>query len=93
MGWLGVMGSIASLAGPVLAGTIIDVGGSWRWVFLVSVPIGVVVLVTGPLVLPAGGAPGPPTGGRRRSTSSPSPWWWSPRACSRWPSCGPQEWG
>ncbi|MGE0728746.1 MAG: MFS transporter [Acidimicrobiia bacterium] len=58
MGWLGVMGSIASLAGPVLAGTIIDVGGSWRWVFLVSVPIGVVVLVTGPRVLPAGGGSG-----------------------------------
>ena len=54
MGWMGVMGSIASIAGPVLAGNIIDVGGSWRWVFLVSAPIGAVVLTVGPRVLSAG---------------------------------------
>ena len=54
MGWMGVMGSIASIAGPVLAGNIIDVGGSWRWVFLVSAPIGAVVLAAGPRVLSAG---------------------------------------
>ncbi|MCC6434000.1 MAG: MFS transporter [Acidimicrobiales bacterium] len=57
MGWMGVMGSIASIAGPVLAGTIIDVGGSWRWVFLVSVPVGLVVLAAGPRVLQAGPDP------------------------------------
>lgn len=54
MGAIGILGSLASLAGPVLAGNIIDIGGSWRWVFLVSVPIGVVVLVAGPRVLPPG---------------------------------------
>ena len=54
MGAIGIMGSLASLAGPVLAGNIIGLGGSWRWVFLVSVPIGLVVLVSGPRVLPAG---------------------------------------
>ena len=27
MGWMGVLGSLASMAGPILAGTIIDVGG------------------------------------------------------------------
>lgn len=47
MGWIGVMGSIASLLGPVLAGNLIDIGGSWRWVFLVSVPVALLVLGTG----------------------------------------------
>ena len=51
MGWLGVMGSLASLAGPVLAGNIIDIGGSWRWVFLVSLPIAIAVLITAPRYL------------------------------------------
>lgn len=54
MGAIGIMGSLASLSGPVLAGNIIDIGGSWRWVFLVSVPIGLAVLISGPRVLPAG---------------------------------------
>jgi EmrB/QacA subfamily drug resistance transporter len=58
MGAIGIAGSVASLAGPVLAGTIIDVGGSWRWVFLVSVPIALVALVVGPRVLPAGAPTG-----------------------------------
>ncbi len=56
MGAIGILGSLASLAGPVLAGNIIDIGGSWRWVFLVSVPIGVVVLAVGTRVLPRGAA-------------------------------------
>jgi EmrB/QacA subfamily drug resistance transporter len=54
MGAIGIMGSLASLAGPVLAGNIIDIGGSWRWVLLVSVPIGLAVLATGHRLLPAG---------------------------------------
>jgi len=57
MGMIGVLGSVASLLGPVLAGNIIDIGGSWRWVFLVPVPIGVVVLAVGRRVLPVGAAP------------------------------------
>ena len=51
MGWVGVMGSLASLAGPVMAGNVLELGGSWRWVFLAPVPIGVAVLVSGPRVL------------------------------------------
>lgn len=51
MGWLGVMGSVASLAGPVLAGNIIDIGGSWRWVFLVSLPVAALTLLAGPRYL------------------------------------------
>ncbi len=62
MGAIGILGSVASLAGPVLAGSIIDIGGSWRWVFLVSVPIGAVVLAVGPRVLPVGT---PTTSGER----------------------------
>ncbi|MDH4145169.1 MAG: MFS transporter [Acidimicrobiia bacterium] len=51
MGWVGVMGSIASLVGPVAAGSILEYGGSWRWAFLVSVPVGAAVLLAGPRVL------------------------------------------
>ena len=54
MGWSGVIGSLASLIGPVLAGNIIELGGSWRWVFLVSVPVCVLVLVVGPRLLQEG---------------------------------------
>lgn len=54
MGWLGVMGSVASLLGPVLAGNIISIGGSWRLVYLAPVPIAVVVLTFGPRVLEPG---------------------------------------
>jgi EmrB/QacA subfamily drug resistance transporter len=59
MGAIGIAGSVASLLGPVLAGNIIDIGGSWRWVFVVSVPIGIVVLLSGPRLLPAGAPSGP----------------------------------
>ena len=54
MGWMGVMGSIASLIGPILAGNVISIGGSWRWVFLAPVPIAAIVLFAGPRVLHAG---------------------------------------
>jgi EmrB/QacA subfamily drug resistance transporter len=58
MGWMGVMGSIASLIGPVVAGNIITIGGSWRWVFVVPLPIAVVVLIAGPRLLSEGRDPG-----------------------------------
>jgi EmrB/QacA subfamily drug resistance transporter len=51
MGWNGMIGSLASLLGPVLAGNVIEIGGSWRWVFLASLPLGVPVLVFGPRFL------------------------------------------
>ena len=51
MGWNGLIGSLASLLGPVLAGNVIEFGGSWRWVFLASTPLCVAVLVLGPRFL------------------------------------------
>ncbi|MFN0028276.1 MAG: MFS transporter [Acidimicrobiales bacterium] len=59
MGAIGILGSIASMSGPVLAGNIIRYGGSWRWVFLVSVPIGLVTLAVGPKLLPEGRSAAP----------------------------------
>lgn len=54
MGWMGVMGSIASLLGPIVAGNIITIGGSWRLVFLAPVPIAVITLIFGPRLLSPG---------------------------------------
>ena len=41
--WSGFSG-IAAVAGPLLGGWLLELG-SWRWVFLVNVPVGVLVLV------------------------------------------------
>lgn len=47
-GWTAVSG-IATL-GPAAGGLLTEI--SWRWVFLVNVPIGLVVLLAGPRLLP-----------------------------------------
>src|SRR5207302_6847319 len=39
------MGGLAAALGPVLGGLLVT--ASWRWVFLVNVPIGIVALVAG----------------------------------------------
>lgn len=52
--YLGIAGSIsaiASVVGPSLGGYITD-NFSWRWVFYVNVPIGIIALITILLVLP-----------------------------------------
>jgi MFS family permease len=52
------IGGLAAAAGPVVGGLLVAV--SWRWVFLVNVPIGVVALVVGWRRLPhVPGHPGP----------------------------------
>src|SRR3954452_9413239 len=52
------IGGLAPAAGPVVGGLL--VAASWRWVFLVNVPIGVVALVVGWRRLPhVPGHPGP----------------------------------
>src|SRR3954453_16701730 len=48
----GVFG-LASVAGPLLGGLIVE-SVSWRWVFYVNLPIGLVALVVLALTLPAG---------------------------------------
>jgi EmrB/QacA subfamily drug resistance transporter len=48
-GWTAVTGASAAL-GPVLGGLLTT--ASWRWIFLINVPLGVVALVAGRRVLP-----------------------------------------
>jgi EmrB/QacA subfamily drug resistance transporter len=48
----GAAGSAAAAAGPALGGLVVE-GGGWRLVFLVNLPVGLVILVLGPLILPA----------------------------------------
>lgn len=48
--WGGV-GAVAAAAGPVAGGVLVD-SGSWRWIFIVNVPIGLVGLLLGTLTLP-----------------------------------------
>jgi EmrB/QacA subfamily drug resistance transporter len=51
--WTSVGGVAASL-GPVIGGALVEV--SWRWVFLVNVPIAALTLIASPRVLPKLGA-------------------------------------
>jgi len=55
------VGGVSAALGPVLGGVLVQ--ASWRWVFLINVPIGIVTLAWGAKVLPA----------VRRDTSGPSP--------------------
>jgi EmrB/QacA subfamily drug resistance transporter len=44
------LGGVAAAAGPVLGGLLVAL--SWRWVFLVNVPVGVLALLAGRRLLP-----------------------------------------
>jgi EmrB/QacA subfamily drug resistance transporter len=48
-GWSAV-GAMSAVAGPVLGGLLVNL--SWRWVFIVNVPIGVLAVAAGLRVLP-----------------------------------------
>jgi EmrB/QacA subfamily drug resistance transporter len=52
-GYIGAVFGVASVLGPLLGGFITD-NLSWRWVFYVNLPIGLVALVVTSIVLPAG---------------------------------------
>ena len=54
----GVFG-LASVAGPLLGGLIVE-HVSWRWVFYVNIPVGLLALVVLAITLPAGVARGRP---------------------------------
>ena len=54
--YFGLSAGLASIAGPILGGLLIganlfDMG--WRWIFLVNVPIGLIVILVGAKILPA----------------------------------------
>src|SRR6202046_2630738 len=50
MGILGVPMLIAPLLGPILGGWLVD-NASWRWIFFINLPIGIVAFISGLLVL------------------------------------------
>lgn len=52
MGILGTAGAFASIVGPTLGGYITD-SYSWRWIFYVNVPVGIIALVIIMFALPA----------------------------------------
>jgi EmrB/QacA subfamily drug resistance transporter len=50
MGILGVPMLIAPIIGPILGGWLVD-NASWRWIFFINLPIGIMAFVSGLLVL------------------------------------------
>lgn len=52
MAWFGTTVGLAFVSGPLVGGTIVEVGGGWRWIFLVNIPFGVLTLVLGMLWIP-----------------------------------------
>jgi EmrB/QacA subfamily drug resistance transporter len=52
-GWTAI-GGVAAALGPVIGGLLVE--ASWRWVFLINVPVAAVTLAAGLRVLPRAGA-------------------------------------
>ena len=69
MGIFGAVFGVSSIAGPLLGGFFVD-NLSWRWIFYINLPVGLVALVVLGIVLPATGRRGAP----RSTTSAPACW-------------------
>src|SRR5699024_12685394 len=51
LGMLGGMNGIASVIGPNIGSFLMDLTGTWHWLFLINIPIGVLLLIGGSVVL------------------------------------------
>jgi EmrB/QacA subfamily drug resistance transporter len=47
LGLLGGMNGIASVVGPNIGSFLMDVTGTWHWLFLINVPIGILIVIGG----------------------------------------------
>ena len=47
LGMLGGMNGIAAVLGPNIGSVILDLTGSWHWLFLINVPIAIVLVILG----------------------------------------------
>ena len=66
MGLIGAVFAVASVAGPLLGGFFVETL-SWRWVFYVNMPIGVLAV----LVVASGCTCARPRSATRSTTSAP----------------------